>query len=107
MNIINLLRRPEYFFHPIQIFRRMASANKELPKVKTVKLPWGAEISVRLKENLGSAIYWYGIHDRIVPETIWRLMDRGETGIDIGANIGQNRFRVGSAFRRGGPGHCV
>lgn len=35
--------------------------------------------------------FWnVGVYDRIVPEAILRLLDRGETAIDIGANVGQD-----------------
>lgn len=47
-------------------------------------------ISVHTGENIGAGIYYYGISDKIVSEAIWRLLDRGEVAVDVGANIGQN-----------------
>ena len=55
-----------------------------------VELPWGAQVKVRPNENIGSAIYYYGIFDRVVPEAIFRLTGKNELTIEVGANIGQN-----------------
>jgi FkbM family methyltransferase len=54
-----------------------------------VRLPWGTTILVRPYDTIGSNIWHYGIFDLIVCEAIVRLLDTGESGIDIGANIGQ------------------
>ena len=89
-NPIKFVSKPEYFFHPVQVFRRLAHIGKPIPTQATIRLPWGAAIQVHTGENVGSDIYHYGIFDKIVPEAIWRLLDNGETAMDVGANIGQN-----------------
>lgn len=96
---------PEYFFRPSQLWLRMRRllsgvvAGSE-PESDRVTLPWGQTITVRPREVIGAAIWWYGIFDLIVTETIWRLLDEGETALDIGANLGQMtslmRYRAGS-----------
>jgi len=90
MNPLKPFLTPEYFFRPTQIIVRFKRAffapTREL---EPVKLPWGAMILVRPGETIGSNIWYYGVFDLIVAEAIDRLLDAGETAIDIGANIGQ------------------
>ena len=90
MNPLKLFLTPEYLFRPTQIIVRFKRAffapTREL---EPVKLPWGATILVRPAETIGSNIWYYGVFDLIVAEAIDRLLDAGETAIDIGANIGQ------------------
>lgn len=89
-NPIKFVSKPEYFFRPGQMFRRLARIGRPVPPQAVVRLPWGAVVQVHTDENVGSDIYHYGIFDKIVPEAIWRLLDPGETAFDVGANIGQN-----------------
>jgi FkbM family methyltransferase len=89
-NPIKLLSKPEYFYRPSQVFRRLLRTGRSVPMNATVRLPWGAAVRVHTRENIGCDIYHYGIFDKIVPEAIGRLLDSGETGVDVGANIGQN-----------------
>lgn len=89
-SLFNLTKRPEYVFRPSQIGRRLKRFVRAPAACETVTLPWGAPVAVRLNDLIGSEIIWHGIFDKIVPETIARLLDSGETGVDIGANIGQN-----------------
>lgn len=53
-------------------------------------MPWGAKIRVDPIENVGCEIHNYGIFDKIVLECIARLLDLGETSMEISANIGQD-----------------
>jgi FkbM family methyltransferase len=105
LNPLKVFSRPEYLFRPAQVIRRLARIGKRPAEVEAVKLPWGAPISVRTTENVGSEIYYYGVFDRIVPETIWRLLDPGEIAVDVGANVGQNTSLM--ALRSGGAGQVT
>ena len=102
-NPIKFLAKPEYLLRPRQVLRRLARIWQPTPTQATVRLPWGAVVQVHTGDAVGSAIYYYGIFDKIVPEAIWRLSDQGETDVDAGANIGQNSSlmwsRVGCAGR--------
>jgi len=90
LNILNYLRRPEYLFRPRQVLRRFRRIWRPVQAEEVVELPWGAQVKVRPNENIGSEIYYYGIFDRVVPESIYRLTDKNELTIEVGANIGQN-----------------
>ena len=90
INPLKPLITPEYLFRPTQMLLRCKrSLFKSPPERQRVRLPWGARILIRPYETIGSNIWYYGIFDLIVAEAIDRLLDAGETGIDIGANIGQ------------------
>lgn len=104
-NIFNYFKRPEYVLRPRQVLERFRRFGKSVPPEETVKLPWGAAVRVRTSENVGSDIFHYGIFDKIVPEAIWRLLDAGETAVDIGANIGQNSSAM--AFKSGPAGRVI
>ena len=80
---------PEYFFRPSQILTRLRRSFSGIPPSDQVTLPWGDVITVRPREVIGAGIWYYGIFDLPVTEAICRLLDRGETALDIGANIGQ------------------
>jgi hypothetical protein len=90
LNPLIFFSRPEYLFRPSQALLRLKRIGKAVPSFATVRLPWGAMIAVHPNENIGCDIYHYGIFDKIVPETIWRLLSLGDTCLEIGANIGQN-----------------
>ena len=89
MNLLASLTKPEYIFRPGQILRRFvreyASCQNEFVEVM---LPWRLPIRVRPSEAIGRAIWGQGVHELCVSECLWRLLDRGETAVDVGANIG-------------------
>lgn len=90
MNPLKIFLRPEYLFRPRQILHRLKRVYQApKPSGETVVLPWGDSIKVFTNEIIGSGIWCYGVFDLIVGEAILRLLDKGETALDIGANIGQ------------------
>lgn len=91
MNIFKPFATPEYLFRPRQILHRLkwAISKPVFQEFETVRLPWGALFRVRPREVIGSGIWCYGIFDLVVAEAIARLLDSGDTALDIGANIGQ------------------
>jgi len=91
MQLPNYLNRPEYIFRPLQIYRRLLQANnKETNKIENILLPWGVTIKVCPSSNevVGRSLWLMGIYDLIVTEVLWRLIESGETAIDVGANLG-------------------
>ena len=90
MNPLKIFLRPEYLFRPRQILHRLKRVyHTPKPSGEIVVLPWGDSIKVFTNEIIGSGIWCYGVFDLIVGEAILRLLDKGETALDIGANIGQ------------------
>ena len=48
----------------------------------------GLTIRIRPAEDIGHAIWHLGVYDLPVTELIWRLLDPGDSALDVGANIG-------------------
>jgi FkbM family methyltransferase len=78
---------PEYFYRPRQILRRIGRKSSA-PGYQIARLPWGMDLRIRLPELISNSIWIKGIFDIVSAETIWRLLDEGETVLDAGANIG-------------------
>lgn len=91
MNLINYINRPHYIFRPMQIYRRLfRSPRQNTQEFENVLLPWGVNIKIRPipSEIVGRSIWATGIYDLNVTELLWRLIDKGEIAVDVGANIG-------------------
>lgn len=97
------LLRPEYIYRPTQLFRRIGRKLRTRKPSDKVQLPWGLRLCVGPPELVTNGIYYKGVYDVALSETIWRLLDDGETCLDIGAHIGYvtslMAARVGAAGR--------
>ena len=88
MRALDYLRKPEYWFRPGQVVRRVARQWGRHDAVEEVRLPWGMRLRIRPEETIGRAIWQTGIYDLAVSETIARLLQPGDRVIDAGANLG-------------------
>ncbi|HTD65127.1 MAG TPA: FkbM family methyltransferase [Candidatus Limnocylindria bacterium] len=104
LNPITFVTTPEYLFHPRQAFQRFRRLWHRPQARELIRLPWGAVVMAHTGEMIGRGLYYYGVFDKVVPEAIARLLDREETAIEVGANIGQNCSLMA---RRVGPGGAV
>jgi FkbM family methyltransferase len=100
MNLLARINKPEYFYQPQQFLRRLIRAWRREPGEVDVVLPWGLRMQVQPGEMHGRSLWHFGIYDLVLSEAIWRLLDRGETAIDVGANIG---YVTGLMAARLGP----
>ena len=83
------LNKPEYFYRPSQIFRRILRMKRPAhASMRKLPLPWGASIEVDINETIGFAIWRLGIYDLVVSEVLWRLTEAGDSVADVGANLG-------------------
>jgi FkbM family methyltransferase len=83
------LNHPEYIWRPHQLVWRLSRLLvPHYPRYRTVTLPWGLPLIVDCTELIGRTIYNAGVFDLAVTETIFRLLNMGDTAIDVGANIG-------------------
>lgn len=98
------LLKPEYLQRPSQLLRRIWRGFGTPPETGSIRTPWGARMQVRPRDALGLHLWHLGVVDLPVTEVIWRLLGPGETGVDVGANIG---FFAGLMAARVGPGGRV
>ena len=95
-----LLSKPEYVFNPRALLSRLRWSETRKHQFVDVLLPWGVLIRARPSDTIGRALATFGIYDLTALETISRLLEPGETAIDVGANIGcmtsLMAWRVGS-----------
>lgn len=99
MKIVESLMKPEYWYQPRQVLRRLARRGP-LPAEAHIVSPWGLPMRVRPTETVGHAMYHLGVLDLAACEVGWRLLEQGETAVDVGANIG---VFTGLLARRAGP----
>ncbi len=80
------LLKPEYLWRPGQVLRRLSF--KPSSEIKPLPLPWHCTINACTAELIGRFIAKQGLYDLPLTEAIIRLTDAGDTGFDVGANIG-------------------
>jgi FkbM family methyltransferase len=80
--------RPEYLFRPMQVIRRLHAGLSPSRGAVKVRLPWGHEIVADAGEQHGRALLHLGVGDLRVCEMIFRVVQPGDTAVDVGANIG-------------------
>jgi FkbM family methyltransferase len=88
MKPLEAIRRPEYLLRPRQVWRRLCK--RSLCARNALRLAWELPVRVDPVSHIGVDVINIGMHDRVVPEAICRLLEAGEHGVDVGANIGQN-----------------
>lgn len=95
------LFKPEYLYRPTQLLRRLRLTSKCVSQDEyVIDLPWGLRLTVNPHELIGGHIARTGIYDLAVSEALWRLLDPGETALDIGSNIG---YTASILAQRTGP----
>lgn len=86
---LNALFKPEYIFQPTRLLNKLLpkplDSNREFAQEV---LPWGVKIRVRPSEEHGRILSTLGVIDLAVTEVLFRLTDKGEFAVDVGANIG-------------------
>ena len=83
------MTQPYYLLRPSQILRRLRFWYRRSQGADSnVALPWGLSIRCNPNEEIGYSLHTTGIYDLLLTEMICRSVERGETAIDAGANIG-------------------
>ena len=97
--MIGAFDKPEYLFRPQQILGRLRRSRGW----QVVRTAWGVDIECDTTEAIGRSILHHGIYELPLSEVIVRLLEPGETAIDVGANIGHMAglmaMRVGATGR--------
>lgn len=107
VELAHRLNKPEYWFQPRQLVRKLLFELGRYSEQSTTRvgLPWGAEISVNPHESIGKSLLTYGVYELAVSEILWRLTERGERCLDVGANIGYMTSLLSVAS--GGAGQVI
>lgn len=79
---------PCFVFRPDVFVRASVRKLRKRPDYFLVKTSWGDVLSVDPREFVGAHLYMRGVHELPVCEALSRLTDPGETGVDVGANVG-------------------
>ena len=86
---LKAITQPYYLFRPDQVLRRLRFWYRRPQAAdSSVALPWGLSIRCRSNDEIGYSLHTTGIYDLLLTEMICRCVERGETVIDAGANIG-------------------
>ena len=87
--LIKLLNKPEYLYQPSRIARRILSKRPDPGReILVVQLPWNLPLEVNRNETIGRSISHHGIFELSLVEAIFRLVDRSDVVLDVGANLG-------------------
>jgi len=84
------LLKPEYLLQPRRLVRRLFEGSRPILEAADVdlELPWGFSIRGRNTDAICRTIGRLGVYELPVTEAIWRLLEPGDTFVDVGANIG-------------------
>jgi FkbM family methyltransferase len=102
-----LTSKPQYVLHPLRALRRAGRLVSKPPvgaPPRVARLPWGLELKVLQSDAIGYSILVGRVFDPAVTETLHRLIDPGDTVVDVGANVG---YLTSLAAVRAGPGGRV
>jgi FkbM family methyltransferase len=89
MTPISALFKPCYVYAPRTLVRRIGIAFAPDRRARRdIAVPWGATLRVNAREGIGRELYRQRVFDIAVSETAWRVLEPGDTAVDVGANIG-------------------
>jgi FkbM family methyltransferase len=86
--------KPQYVLHPLRLLRRAlhavrpAGSDAGAAATALADLPWGLELEVHRGDAIGYTILTSRVFDPCVTETLHRLIDPGDSVVDVGANVG-------------------
>ena len=87
--LLDRLWKPWFVYQPMQVFRRVVAALlPPSPGYRAIRTSWGVRISADATRTIGRSILTTGVYDLAVSEVLVRLISRGDTVVDAGANIG-------------------
>ena len=82
------LSKPWFVYRPSQLARRALRWTTATPGLHPLETAWGATIVADPSRTIGHSIVTTGVFDLAVSEVLARLIDRGATVVDAGANVG-------------------
>ena len=87
--MLGRLGKPWFVYRPTQLLRRVrAGLRPPGPGYVPLMTSWGITVRADPTKMMGHAILTTGVHDLALSEMLVRLIDPGDTVVDVGANIG-------------------
>ena len=78
--------KPEHLFQPRRFLSRFVRTPD--PRSPTARLSFGFDLSVMPDDMMSNSIRRNGMFDIVTAEVLYRLLDEGEHGLDVGAHVG-------------------
>lgn len=85
---ISTYRKPEFIYRPLQFLRRLRWKSLAGSGQQLARTAWGLNVLVEPSDRIGEAVLKTGSYDTAAVEVMFRLIEPGETNLDIGANFG-------------------
>jgi FkbM family methyltransferase len=103
MNLEGLLKA-EYVWTPSRLAQRLLRRSRVRWEggMCVVPMRWQLSLTVSRLDNVARSVDRLGVHDLVVTETLWRLIEQGDTTIDVGANVGYMTLAMIARMRGGG-----
>ena len=79
--------KPEYIFRPRNVLSRLLYRPQKYADLQEISL-FGSPFWLNPNDVIGHQIVKYGLFDLVVSEALTRLVDPGETVVDVGSNVG-------------------
>jgi FkbM family methyltransferase len=82
------LAKPWFYYRPINILRRLILRKPRNAEVKKMKMAWGGELAFDISKSIGWGAITTGVVDLALSEVICNLIRKGDSVLDVGANVG-------------------
>lgn len=102
---IKRFHKPEYFYRPSQLIRRLSNALSHQKEPATLSLSWGSSIKIKAGQTIGRSIRSFGVYDLALSEFIFRVVRKHDFLLDVGANVGYTSLLM--AERLEGTGRLI
>ena len=104
---LDSLKKPEFFYQPRLLAKRLLPGLFASDTAPRIRLPWNLSIHVDVEDQIVHGIRSLGLHELVVCEVIWRLLEETEVGIDIGAHVGHMTSLMAARLAPAGTVHAL
>lgn len=101
--LITFFDKPEYFYRPSNLLRRIKfKFLSRHASIQVIPLCFGYKILSKPKQTIGRSLYTFGLYDLALSECILRIVQEGDSVIDVGANIGYTSLLMQKCLNKKG-----
>ena len=80
--------KPWYVYKPSNIIRRLFSRKPQARCLENVKMAWGGQLQFDIAGSIGWGAETTGVVDLALSEVVCNLVWKGDSVLDVGANVG-------------------